>query len=365
MGKAGWPSDAGAGHNGWALEPRAGAKTTGQQGAGWEGSRKINCSEETARANSSAPAERHAKAGPETAARSRGADKEPPRDGKPRAGGEREGREVAQARATGGLSLLDCSWPCRLNAQPGRGCPLLLRRAGQPGEGSLGSPLREGLAASAEPCQRHEETAGGIRWSLQKWRGRRNYSEVTEREMPGGGRSGGRPALREPARLSPALQAHARQPGTQSRAEKQSQGQAALPAHRKQGCVSITSPGGSRSLPRAPQGSSGSALSFLLHKAQARSHGPPLEEGQATDLAGKKYWQGDRLFPARNLLSPFLPSAPHDSERGRVFPECCNQQLGRRLALAGQRSVAKGHRSPAENKVTCSSTCKGSLGVPE
>lgn len=206
---------------------------------------------------------------------------------------------------------MECSWPRRLNVQPGRGCPLLLRRAGQPGEGSLGSPLREGLAVSAEPCQRHDDTARGIRWSLQKWRGRRNYSEVTEREMPGGGRSGGRPALREPARLSPALQAHARQPGTRRGAEKQSQGQPALPAaHGKQGCVSVTSPGGSRSLPRAPQGSSGSAPSFWLHKAQARSHGPPLEEGQATDLAGRMQQEilaGRLPLPSKKSSVPVSP----------------------------------------------------------
>ena len=44
-----------------------GAKTTRQQTAEWKGSCKINCSKETAHANSSPPAESHVKAGPEIA----------------------------------------------------------------------------------------------------------------------------------------------------------------------------------------------------------------------------------------------------------------------------------------------------------
>lgn len=262
MGNAGWPSDAGSGHNGWALEPRAGAKTTGQRRAGWKGSRKINCSEETARANSSAPAERHAKAGPETAARSRGA--EPLQGSAPRSRhetanpgqGEKRGQRSGSGLSHGGLDPLgpDFSWTCCLQmCSRDAGAPCCYGERGKPRKGSLSSPLREGLAASADPYQSHDETRGGIRWSLQKWRDRRSYLEVTKREMPGGGRSGWRPALRDPARLSPVLRAHAQQPGTRSGAENKSEGQPAFPpAHGEQRCVCVTSPGGSRSLPWAP-----------------------------------------------------------------------------------------------------------------
>lgn len=73
-----------------------------------------------------------------------------------------------------------------------------------------------------------------------------------------------------------------------------------------------------------PQGSSGSAPSFWLHEAQARSHGPllppPLEEVQATDLAGKTQREilARRLplpskkssVPVSPLCSPLLRAGP-------------------------------------------------------
>lgn len=64
--------------------------------------------------------------------------------------------------------------------------------------GPFASLLHYVLAESAEPYQTHDETTGETE---------RRCSEVTKPEMPGGGRSSSRPALRDPARLSP-VQTH-------------------------------------------------------------------------------------------------------------------------------------------------------------
>lgn len=78
-----------------------------------------------------------------------------------------------------------------------------------------------------------------------------------------------------------------------------------------------------------------------LHKARqttALSSPLLLEGAQATGLAGRT--QGEIL--AAGVVLPLCSSRLWEVS---LIPKCCNEQLEKHLALAGQGSMAKGHRS--------------------